>query len=172
MIKLEKFTENDFDYLISWINNEEDLIQFAGTIFTFPLTKDQLYKYLVNPNSNAFKVIYGRENIPIGHAEIFIANNNIPKLCRIIIGNKIYRGKGLGQQIVKELLNISFNKFAATRVELNVFDWNQSAIKCYERVGFKINNSTQKEILVSGKSWISINMFIEKKNFYENKYFI
>jgi len=45
MISLENFSENDFEKLISWVSNKEDLIQFAGSIFNFPLTKEQLNNY-------------------------------------------------------------------------------------------------------------------------------
>jgi RimJ/RimL family protein N-acetyltransferase len=168
VIRLEKFTENDFDNLISWITTEEDLIQFAGTIFSYPLSKEQLHKYIENPNVNAFKVLYDGESAPIGHAEIFLPNNNVPRLCRILIGNKNYRGKGLGEQIVRELLKICFDKFNSDRVELNVYDWNASAIKTYEKVGFKVNPENKRIILVNSKSWTSVNMFIENNHFRES----
>lgn len=163
MIRLEEFTSQDFDELISWNNSKEELIQFAGQIFTFPLTKEQLHKYIDEPGVNAYKVLYNNCNIPIGHGEINLSGSN-PRLCRIILNPK-YRGKGLGQLIIRELLKVAFNKYAADRVELNVFDWNLSAIKCYEKVGFKVNQGVQKEILVDGKTWVTINMFIDRNTF-------
>ena len=159
MICLEIFSENDFEKLISWISNEEDLIQFAGLIFSFPLTKEQLNNYIQTPEVNAYKVIY--DNIHIGHAEINFTKNNPPKLCRILIGDKNFRGKGLCQQMVKVLLNICKEKFNSSIVKLNVFDWNKSAISCYEKVGFKFNREKQKEVFVGDNKWISINMRIE-----------
>ena len=130
MISLENFSENDFEKLISWIKSEEELIQFAGSIFNFPLTKEQLENYIKIPKVNAYKLIYN--NIYIGHAEINFTKNNPPKLCRILIGDKNFRVKGLCQQIVKALLNICKEKFNSNVVELNVFDWNEGAISCYE----------------------------------------
>ena len=159
MISLENFSENDFEKLISWITSEEELIQFAGSIFNFPLTKEQLEKYIKIPEVNAYKLIYN--NIHIGHAEINFTKNNPPKLCRILIGDKNFRGKGLCQQIVNELLNICKEKFNSNVVELNVFDWNKGAIRCYEKVGFQFNREKQKETFVGNKKWISINMRIE-----------
>ena len=159
MISLENFSENDFEKLISWIKSEEELIQFAGSIFNFPLTKEQLEKYIKIPEVNAYKLIYN--NIHIGNAEINFTKNNPPKLCRILIGDKNFRGKGLCQQIVNELLNICKEKFNSNVVELNVFDWNEGAIRCYEKVGFQFNREKQKEIFVGDKKWISINMRIE-----------
>jgi len=124
-INLVKFTDADFNQLKLWISNEEELVQFAGPIFTFPLTDEQLYKYIDDPNVNAFKVVESETNLTIGHAEVYCNDDQIPKLCRIIVGDKKYRGKGIGQQIVKKLLQISFNQFSAKKVELNVFDWDK-----------------------------------------------
>ncbi len=45
-IRIEKFSETDFDTLLSWVKDEKELIQFAGPIFSFPLTKEQLIKHL------------------------------------------------------------------------------------------------------------------------------
>ena len=52
-------------------------------------------------------------------------------------------------------------KFNSNVVELNVFDWNEGAIRCYEKVGFQFNREKQKEIFVGNKKWISINMRIK-----------
>ena len=159
MTKLEKFSESDFDNLISWVSSKEDLIQFAGPIFAYPLSKEQLKTYINNPNVKPYKVIYDNEHI--GHAEINISKDTPPKLCRILIGDKKYRGKGLGQKIVESLLKICKFEYQSNIAELNVFDWNVSAIKCYEKVGFRFNKEKQKEVNVNGKTWLSINMHIE-----------
>lgn len=159
MIKLERFAENDFDSLISWISSKEDLIQFAGQRFDFPLSIEQLKQYNSDPTVKAYKVII--ENIHIGHAEINVSDSKVPKFCRILIGNKNYRGKGLGQKIVESLLELCKEEHSSNTVELNVFDWNESAIKCYEKVGFKFNREKSKEVTVNGKIWISVNMYIE-----------
>ena len=156
MIKLARFSENDFDNLISWITSKEELIQFAGPIFEFPLSQEQLQKYISDSNVIAYKVMYANEHI--GHAEINLTERSLPKLCRILIGNKNYRGKGLGLQLVELLLQICKEEFNANLVELNVYDWNEKAIKCYERAGFQFNREKQREIIVEGKKWVSLNM--------------
>jgi RimJ/RimL family protein N-acetyltransferase len=156
MLKLERFSEDDFDNLISWIASKEELIQFAGPIFEFPLSQKQLQKYISDPNVIAYKVIYANDHI--GHAEINLTERYLPKLCRILIGNINYRGKGLGLQLVELLLQICKEEFGANKAELNVYDWNEKAIKCYERAGFQFNREKQREIIVDGKKWISLNM--------------
>ena len=164
MIELKPFRKDDFSTLIKWIDKEDDLIQFAGNIFSFPLTDSQLDEYLTDLNRNAFKVVDKADNSIIGHSEIYLNENRTAKLCRILIGNPKFRGKGLGQEIVKELVRISFESYNAKKIELNVYDWNTSAIKCYEKVGFKIMNGITKTTEIENKIWTAINMTITKND--------
>jgi RimJ/RimL family protein N-acetyltransferase len=162
MIRLEPFERPDFDTLISWIPDEEMLVQFAGFIFNFPLTAQQLYLYLEDKNRFAYKVVESSTNKTLGHAEILLPGKKTAALCRIIIGNPENRHQGLGQIIIKNLLEISFNQLEAEKCELNVFDWNKAAIKCYENTGFVINEDKIQERNVNGETWTALNMEMDK----------
>jgi hypothetical protein len=98
MIKLEKFTEIDFERLINWIETEEILFQFSGTIFKFPLTKEQLIEYSHSEKIIPFKIVNIETNEIIGHSEIYRTENNEVKLCRILIGDENQRGNGIGKK--------------------------------------------------------------------------
>lgn len=169
MIKLEKFTNIDFERLINWAENEKILVQFSGPIFKFPLTKQQLQKYLTDENSIPFKVIDTESDEIIGHCEIYKSENNVAKLCRIFVGDKKLRGKGIGEKIVNKLVEYCFEQLIVEKVELNVYDWNKSAIKCYEKSGFEINPNKISQIEVKGEMWISLNMLLEKNMWKINK---
>lgn len=162
MIRLEKLRKENYANLIAWIDTEEMLMQVAGTSLTFPLTEEQLDISLSDPKRHSFIIINDETGLLIGHAEIY-AEEHSAKLGRIIIGDTNERGKGLGEQLVKLLLEMAFNTYNKTEVDLNVFDWNTSAIKCYEKVGFVINPDKKFERKIKGKTWIAINMFINKQ---------
>jgi len=163
MIKLEPLTSLDFNRLISWIDSEEDLIQFAGPVFTFPLTEDQLEKYLANQNTNGYKIVELSSQKVIGHCEIYLSEPSA-KLCRTLIGDKSFRGKAFGFDAVNLMLYKCFNEFNYSLVELNVYDWNIGAIKCYKKAGFVVNPKKSKTITVNDNVWKSINMTLAKKN--------
>ena len=97
----------------------------------------------------------------IGHCEIYLTKETA-KLCRILIGEKFFRGKGFGLQIVNDLLEISFARLNKPFIELNVYNWNVGAIKCYEKAGFSINKDKINHIEVKGKICNSLNMIIDK----------
>ena len=158
MIKLEKFTEKDFERLISWIENEENLVQFSGPIFKFPLTKEQLKEYLYTENIISFKVINLDTNEIIGHSEIYKSEKNEVKLCRILIGEENQRGKGFGKKIINELVKYSFEKLNAEKVELNVYTSNTAAIALYRKAGFSEEGLIKKYRRLDGIYFDCLNM--------------
>lgn len=160
MIRLEQFDRSCYDDLISWIDTPEALMQFAGPAFKFPLTKEQLDQSLSDRNRIAFKVIDTGSNTFIGCAEIYLTEKSA-YLGRILIGDKQLRGKGVGKVIVDELLNFAFKVLSQSEVQLNVFDWNTAAIKCYEKAGFVLDPDKKLEREVNGQTWIALNMRID-----------
>lgn len=54
-----------------------------------------------------------------------------------MVGNQNVRGKGIGEQMIREVLKIAFGDLQLHKVSLGVFEFNQSAIVCYVKVGFK-----------------------------------
>ncbi len=98
----------------------------------------------------------------IGYSEIYLLDKSSVLLGRIIIGDLECRGKGLGQKIVELLLKISFDQLKVEKAELNVFDWNINAVRCYEKAGFVINPSKTYKREIKGETWTALNMVIEK----------
>lgn len=71
-----------------------------------------------------------------------ISLHNVNWLCRhaelgMLIGNKECWGRGYGSDAVRILLRLAFDKVGLHRVHLHVFDFNQRAISCYEKCGFR-----------------------------------
>ncbi len=163
MIRLEKFIESDFDNLISWIKSEEELNQFAGPIFSFPLTTEQLKKYVNMTDKLPFKIILEETNETIGHCELNHENGN-NRLSRILIGEQSARSKGYGKIVVAKMVEMLFEKCDVKEVDLNVYDWNLGAINCYENVGFKIDPGNSKKQIVNGKTWTILNMTMKRNN--------
>ncbi|HWI60796.1 MAG TPA: GNAT family protein, partial [Symbiobacteriaceae bacterium] len=53
---------------------------------------------------------------------------------------------GYGQDALRLILQFAFGKMGLHRVELHVFDFNERAIACYERVGF-VREGVRREAL-------------------------
>jgi RimJ/RimL family protein N-acetyltransferase len=143
-VRLESFSEADFDQLIAWSPSPEFLLQWAGPLFTFPLDRAQLEKYLAAcqqepPVTLAFRAMNEANGEVIGHAELsgIDRRNRSARLSRVLVGPEELRGQGFGQQVVEASLKVAFETLKLHRVDLFVFDFNRAAIGCYARVGFK-----------------------------------
>src|SRR4030095_5388894 len=121
-------------------------------------------KSLEDDKRFAFRIVDNESNKGIGHAEIYLLEETA-KIGRILIGDTAQRGKGLCQKIVRLLLDYAFANLNREKIELNVFDWNQSAIRCYEKVGFVINPDKTLLRKVKDQSWTAINMTIDKETY-------
>lgn len=165
MIRLEKFTNTDFDRFIRWIDNESFMYQFAGPIFTFPLTENQLSDYISDKNRKVYRVINQETGKVIGHGEInrIDKRNKSARLCRILIANKNNRNKGLGTMIINELLKIGFEELELHRIDLGVLEYNKSAIRCYEKCGFKIEGLFRESFVIDNEFQSVYNMSILRK---------
>jgi RimJ/RimL family protein N-acetyltransferase len=144
MIELRPFTIADFDKLIDWSPSPEFLLQWTGSGFSFPLTRDQLAQHLESasgPESTSLLYTAWRvqDDEPVGHGEILkIDRENLSGwIARVLVGPPGLRGEGLGGSIVRGLVKIGFGELELNRLDLNVFEFNRSAIRCYERVGFQ-----------------------------------
>ena len=167
MIKLEYFDENDFDTLISWIESPELLLQWGGPNFTYPLDKNQLQNYIskvntVDSDTYIFKVVDVDSEQTLGHISInkIDQKNKSARIGKVLVGNKNFRGQGIGEAMMKEILKISFGKLQLHRVDLGVFDFNTSAIRCYEKVGFVKEGLLRDVRKIDNHYWSLWNMSI------------
>ena len=62
------------------------------------------------------------------------------------IGSPQYRGKGYGTDAMRLLVGYGFRELDLQRITLNVFGYNQRAMRSYEKVGF-IHEVTQRAAL-------------------------
>ncbi|WP_439876170.1 GNAT family N-acetyltransferase [Bacillus mycoides] len=138
MIKLVLFKRSDFKQLINWINSEEFLIQWSGNAFTYPLNEQQLEKYTECANTLAFKIIDEETKAVIGHISLGQIDNinKSARIGKVLVGNAKMRGRSIGKHMMKAVLHIAFDELKLHRVTLGVYDFNKSAISCYEKTGF------------------------------------
>ncbi|MBZ4189703.1 GNAT family N-acetyltransferase [Niabella beijingensis] len=161
MIRLRPFIQADFGTFISWMDSAETVMQIAGSWLRFPVTPAQLEASAADPNRHSFAVTDAQTNILIGHCELYQQEHSV-KIGKVVIGNRAYRGRGLCTPLMEQLLQVAFEQFRAPLVELNVFDWNTSAIRCYERCGFEINPGAETLKEVNGKTWRTYNMILSR----------
>lgn len=154
MIRLEYFTEADFDQLIEWIHNEHLLTNWSGSLFRFPLTRESLAWYLEDTNdlenSDAliYKVVDTQSGKAVGHVSLgsISRKNRSARISRVLVGDPQQKGRGLCTAMIRALLRIGFEELQLHRISLGVYDFNHGAIRCYEKCGF-VREGVQRDIL-------------------------
>ncbi|WP_264740891.1 GNAT family N-acetyltransferase [Cytobacillus firmus] len=166
MVKLEPFTEKDFDLLISWISTQELMVQWSGAHFKFPLDHEQLAKYISSANLEAsseyiYKVMANDEiagHISLGRVDRV---NETARIGKVFICPAA-RGKGYASEMIHQILNLAFQELKLNRISLGVFDFNLPAIKIYEQAGFQKEGLLRQTNKVRNDYWNLIEMSILK----------
>lgn len=143
MLRLQYFTPDDFDQLITWSGDEAFLLQWSGPQFKYPLSVDQLESYMQGANNKdsserfIYKVVDESVNETIGHLCLSLdRDNRSGRIGKVLLFGASHQGKGYGTQMIQEALRIGFDEHHLHRISLGVFDFNHSAIRCYEKSGF------------------------------------
>jgi RimJ/RimL family protein N-acetyltransferase len=144
MITLRKFSRNDFHIIKRWITSQRLCVQWSGPHFSYPLNDDQLEKYLAVVENDAipdigFMALPKENNSPVGHIKIgnVDAASGTGTLQFVIIGDDDNRNKGMGHELVSRAVAYSFDTLCLQSINLKVFDFNISAQKCYNKIGFE-----------------------------------
>ncbi len=176
MIEFKYFEQADFKQLMNWIDSPSLLYQWSGATFDFPLTEGQLEKYIENANDNnsetlIYKVIEQESGEVIGHISLgkIDLKNKSARIGKVLVGNQNVRGKGIGQQMIKKTLQIAFDQLQLHRVTLGVFDFNHSAIRCYEKVGFIKEGLSRDSLRYGNEYWNCWEMSILEDEWKEGR---
>lgn len=83
----------------------------------------------------------------------------------IFIGSKNHRGKGYGTDAMKVLIDFIFMQMNINKIRLIVYSYNKSAVKCYERCGFKTEGVLRQEIFKNNRRYDKIAMGLLKEEY-------
>ncbi|MBM7541000.1 GNAT family N-acetyltransferase [Amphibacillus cookii] len=163
MIRLEYFTKDDFQTLIDWNVNASTSFLYqwtGGAELTYPLTHAQLEAYLKGANKNGatryiYRVVEQQTGQVIGHLQIAAVDlkQRSARISRVLIGEPRSRGQGYGQQMIRAACEIIFDRWQLHKASLGVFDFNQSALSCYQKVGFQIDGLLRHARKVGDDYW-------------------
>ena len=158
---VEKFTE--------WLNDFEitDYLGRSGML----VTVDGERKYLED-NSNpkaTFVIVTKDKDEMIGTVSLeSICSINRSATLGIFIGNKEYWNNAYGTEAIRLILDYGFNYMNLHSIKLHVFSFNERAIKCYKKCGFKETGRIRENKFVNGKYYDTICMDILENEFTES----
>ena len=161
-IYLSPMTLEDAELYTKWLNDRRvtDGIHATGKLMNEVAEKDWVQKCLER-EEYTFSIILKENDKLIGNCGMMNYNGRDGKCTLgIFIGDEENRSKGLGKEVIELLLEYGFNILRCHNIDLGVFSFNERAIACYKKIGFKEYGRRHECYFLDGKWHDEIHMEI------------
>lgn len=165
-IRLRAIERSDIPAFVRWFNDPE--VRKYLRMY-MPLSQAQEERWFETQLQDQSSLIFGIETLDgklignIGLHNITWKDRNA--YLGITIGEKNYWGQGYGADAITTLLNFAFTQMNLHRVFLTVYEYNQRAIRCYEKCGFKHEGRMRQAHFYDGKYYDELVMGILRDEF-------
>ena len=132
-MEIRKAEINDFNTIISWIQNEQECKMWAGSKVRFPLNIDNLLYDVKYSNDNSYCLI--NKGTILGFGQLLPKEEGFIHMARLIVCPS-YRGTGYGKILCNKLLQIA-DQLGYRKVSLYASKSNQISLNLYKNLGFK-----------------------------------
>ena len=129
-----------YDFAFSWYQDEETVYLVDGARRPYSReTLSNMYRYLDAHGELYFiEVLENAAWKPIG--DVTFWQEDMP----IVIGEKTYRGKGIGRKVVAALIDRGRELGYETLRVGEIYHWNTASRRCFESLGFRVWEHTEK----------------------------
>ena len=162
--------QKDYLHITKWIQDERTHALWCANLLSYPLSEDEFHNYLIEQNlklSFQFRsetrqnekgydgaYVYADENNrPVGFFIYTVNEQDKSGFLRFIMVDNSLRGKGYGSDMIKELLQLAYEKTGVSSVRLLVFDVNAAAKRCYEKIGFTFTENMPESFPYQDEVW-------------------
>jgi RimJ/RimL family protein N-acetyltransferase len=161
LVRLAELQRADLPLYASWFRDYE-VERFLLPEVVIPMTDEAEAEWYERASKSTDGYTFGictlDENILIGNCSLFeISQKNRVATFGIFVGNKEYWGKGYGSDATRIMLRFAFDELNLNRVQLEVYAFNQRAIRAYEKVGF-VHEGTRRAALFREGRYHDIHM--------------
>lgn len=155
-MQLVAFQPKDYSLLIDWIDSEAFNLLWGGPIYQWPLTLKQIDTHLSRDDVSPLILI--ADGLIVGYIELFRVSDDEYRLCRVLVVDKNSRGKGYGKQLVQRSVEYIREHFTAKSISLAVFEHNESAVGCYQSLGFMSEKTEHYQPGFTDRPWPLLHM--------------
>lgn len=148
---LSPISLDDAERFTEWVNDMEMGLFMLFSTDVLDLDKERELLMQIRRDNVSFAIVEKATDEAIGICGLV----NVDMVHRhanfgIFIGDKAWWNKGIGTEATQLILDHAFNNLNLNNVSLEVYAFNQRAISCYEKVGFKFAGRRRKFIFKAG----------------------
>lgn len=169
-IILREYRKEDLLYIRKWVNNS-DITKYLSNIFLYPHTLSATESFLnsmIDGSSGAkgFVIAHKENEEYIGQIDLIKIDwvNRVGTLG-IVIGNAEKLSQGYGTEAIKLIQDFAFNRLNLHKLDLEVREYNDRAIRCYKKCGFVEEGRIRQNFFIDGKYTDTIIMGILKSKY-------
>ncbi|WP_191566476.1 GNAT family N-acetyltransferase [Metabacillus idriensis] len=168
-VYLRPFRKEDFEMVFESVQDKE-IRRLTGTQTFFTMEKiEKAYEsFALDKNRMDLVIVLKETDEPIGDLallDIDLLNRNAS--VRIALNDEKQRGKGLGTEAMKLILEHGFHNLGLRRIGLNVYHFNERAKRSYEKLGFKQEGVIRGDLFYEGEFHDNILMGVLAEEFWE-----
>lgn len=151
-IRLRNLEKEDLGLKVKWFNDPE---VNATLDCSLPLTlakTEEWFQNAVSDDSRRDFIVETLDGEPIGTTGL-IGINRIHQTaeCYCVIGEKKYRGKGIGTLTHSLLIKWAFDELGLNKIWATVHTDNLAILKVIEKLGFQIEGTLREQKYIDGK---------------------
>lgn len=168
-IYLSPVNEEDIEMYTKWMNDFSVTDGLGTSDKIISLCSETEYIKNINKRGEYQFAIVGKNNDKLMGNGGFSSINNIRQTAEVglFIGDEENRNKGIGTEALKLIVKYGFEYLNLNNIMLKVYSFNELAIKCYEKVGFKEFGRRHQAIPIKNKWYDEIYMEILKSDYFK-----
>ena len=162
MLRLRPYKPCDGVIIASWLTDEQTFAMWSAYRYQYPMTGEQFNARMDGAADNPCEFMMSALNELGELVGYFLLRNadyekNSVHMGFIVV-NAGRRGKGIGTQMLTLAKKFCFDILGVKRITLGVFEPNERARKCYERLGFRPYAVEDADFTFRGERWKVIEM--------------
>lgn len=166
-VYLSPVNAEDAEKYVEWFCDFKmtDGVGSSGNLMTIETEREWIENTLKSGNF-CFAIVNSENDELIGNCGIEnISYKNRIATVGIFLGKEENRNKGYGAEVLRLLLDFGFNYLNMNNIMLNVKSFNERAIACYKKVGFKEMGRRRESYFLNGKYYDDVQMDILAREF-------
>jgi RimJ/RimL family protein N-acetyltransferase len=166
-VNIRALESTDLERAYTWINDREVIRYLAAR---YPMSRTDEQRWLDQGPTNSMGgvrlAIETKDGVHIGTLDLHrVSSEDRSASLGIMIGDKAYWSNGYGTDAMQTLLRFTFGEMNLNRVSLHVFEFNERAIACYRKCGFREEARLRENYYGEGRYWDVLVMGILRDEF-------
>ncbi len=148
-----KFVSEDY---LNWMN-DKDTSKFISKA-NKKISLNDLHVFtneMINSEVDYFfAILIKMNNLHVGNVRLGPIDFELSKSkFGILIGNKDFRGSGIGTEVMYHIKDFCFNYLKLKQISFPVVKEYTAAMNLYKKSGFKLNEKISEKFRKNGKTW-------------------